>query len=111
MRGFGNHGLLQTGEFVSEGQASGLQLYNLGYFPGAIHGEGTIQGEVYEVDGATLGRLDRLEGHPTFYERQEKEVYLSSLNAKTKCYIYIYQDKPPEECRVESGSWREEYGL
>lgn len=45
-------------------------MYSLGGFPGVVRGGTTaIEGEVYEVDGATMAALDRLEGHPRFYRR------------------------------------------
>ncbi len=47
-----------------------FELYSLGACPAMVEGDKTsIPGEVYEIDAATLGRLDRLEGHPSFYER------------------------------------------
>ncbi len=48
-----------------------FRLAHLGGFPAMVEGGRTsVAGEVYEVDGATLGRLDRLEGHPRFYRRR-----------------------------------------
>ncbi len=60
-------------------------LYDLGAFPGLVAaGEQVVTGEIYEVDAAGLARLDRLEGHPSFYRRtpitladgDEVETYL-----------------------------------
>lgn len=45
-------------------------LVDLGAYPAAVVGGATaIVGEVFEVDAATLARLDRLEGHPHLYQR------------------------------------------
>lgn len=45
-------------------------LVDLGAYPAAVAGGSTaIVGEVFEVDAATLARLDRLEGHPHLYQR------------------------------------------
>ena len=77
MRGFYNHHLLDDRDFVREAQTEArFELYSLGAFPAMVEGGATaIHGEVYEIDAATLGRLDRLEGHPNFYER--KQILLS----------------------------------
>ncbi|HJL14439.1 MAG TPA: gamma-glutamylcyclotransferase family protein, partial [Sandaracinaceae bacterium LLY-WYZ-13_1] len=51
------------------------RLVSLGRFPAMVGGGRTrVVGEVYEVDGATLERLDRLEGHPGFYRRRQVEL-------------------------------------
>lgn len=46
-----------------------FELVSLGAFPALVHGGQTaVAGEVYEVEAVTLAALDRLEGHPRFYE-------------------------------------------
>ena len=48
-----------------------FRLAHLGGFPAMVSGGRTrVTGELYEVDGPTLERLDRLEGHPRFYRRR-----------------------------------------
>ena len=43
-----------------------------------------IAGEIYEVDGAMLAKLDRLEGHPDYYMRRTIQVELTpAANAGT----------------------------
>lgn len=61
------------GDFKS---AAKYTMYDInGGFPAIIGGGSTqIVGEVYEVDDATLARLDRLEGHPNFYRRDPIDV-------------------------------------
>jgi gamma-glutamylcyclotransferase (GGCT)/AIG2-like uncharacterized protein YtfP len=48
-----------------------------------------VIGEVYEVDDATLLNLDRLEGHPDMYEREQAEVVLEDGTELT-AWIYFY---------------------
>jgi gamma-glutamylaminecyclotransferase len=81
-----NHDLLAQARFVAEGRTEPcFELFDLGSFPAmSTGGETAVLGEVYAVDDATLARLDRLEGHPSFYQRaqirleggQEVETYL-----------------------------------
>ncbi len=52
--------------------------------------EGTIiTGEVYEVDDATLERLDNLEGHPDWYKREQVDVTIR--HRRVTAWIYIMQ--------------------
>ena len=76
MRGHGNHRLIEHSTFLGTGTTEPIfTMLHLGGFPGIVRGgETAIHGELYEVDAPTLSRLDRLEGHPTFYERQPISV-------------------------------------
>jgi gamma-glutamylaminecyclotransferase len=86
LKGEVNHHLLAQARFVAEGRTEPcFELFDLGSFPAmSTGGETAVLGEVYAVDDATLARLDRLEGHPSFYQRakirleggQEVETYL-----------------------------------
>lgn len=83
-KGFGNHVLLSESQCLGPDSLKNYSMFSLGYFPAIRKGEGTVYGEVYEVTPEQLQRLDRLEGHPTFYERipvvtngnQEVQVYV-----------------------------------
>lgn len=106
MQGYGNHGLLTESSTTFKGRASveEFALHSLGSFPAAVPcaGNGSvIHGEVYLVSDSTLARLDRLEGHPTFYERQV--VTLQGLD--TEVFMYVYQGEPNALCT--SGDWRD----
>ena len=67
-----NHYLLDHHDLVRRGRTEpAFELVSLGAFPALVHGGRTaVTGEVYEVDAVTLAALDRLEGHPSFYERR-----------------------------------------
>ena len=75
-KGFGNHRLLEQAKFGGRGYIERVKMLNLGAFPALIRG-GTraAEGEIYYINDHTLSALDRLEGHPTFYERQEAKIY------------------------------------
>jgi gamma-glutamylaminecyclotransferase len=86
LRGEVNHDLLAQARFVAEARTEPYyDLFDLGPFPAmSTGGETAVLGEIYAVDEATLARLDRLEGHPSFYQRtqirleggQEVDTYL-----------------------------------
>ncbi|MCT0207546.1 gamma-glutamylcyclotransferase [Synechococcus sp. CS-1332] len=69
-RGHGNHHWLAGAPFQGDVELTGVVLHDLGPFPMAVTGEGTVRGEVYAVDAAGLARLDRLEGYPRLYDRR-----------------------------------------
>jgi gamma-glutamylcyclotransferase (GGCT)/AIG2-like uncharacterized protein YtfP len=84
-------------------------LYNLGYFPGVVAKGGTaVAGEVYEVGAEVLAALDRLEGHPHHYRREER-----ILADGTRAWIYVYAHEVRDgdvdydgARRIASGDWR-----
>lgn len=105
MRGFGNNGLLREQSFQGNATADSLSLFSLGAFPAALHGSGSVKGELWLVDDDALARLDRLEGHPTFYERQD-HVALTESGHEVGMQMYIYQGNPSETERIPDGCWR-----
>jgi len=103
LRGLANHRLLERAEFVGAARTSArFAMHDLGAFPAIAHGGRTaIVGEIYAVDGATLERLDRLEGHPTHYRREPIEVEGGEL-----AHIYVYVASLARVRVVASGDWR-----
>jgi gamma-glutamylcyclotransferase (GGCT)/AIG2-like uncharacterized protein YtfP len=78
-----------------------------------------VRGEVYDVDIATLERLDLLEGHPEHYRRQRIEVISSTDSRRLEADTYILEHEATKaniiksllvssaEFRViEGGDWR-----
>lgn len=92
--GHGNHRLLEGSEFVGYGKTAGHYHMLNGGFPRVVKGclqepRGHVTGELYEVDMATLARLDALEGHPTFYTRERVWVYDDSGNRR-RAWTYLW---------------------
>src|SRR3990167_5214447 len=76
-KGYSNHVLLKEAKFICDGYACGTRMLDLGSFPAFIEGNFENRGEVYEVSPDILSFLDRLEGHPHFYER--KKIFINQL--------------------------------
>jgi gamma-glutamylcyclotransferase (GGCT)/AIG2-like uncharacterized protein YtfP len=71
IKGESNHAVLGGSTFLRVARTSpGFLLYDLGRFPGMVAcGQLVVVGEIYLVTPEILARVDRLEGHPTFYQR------------------------------------------
>lgn len=96
--GWGNNAIIHDQKCL--GPASTLdcrfQMHSLGGFPGVVAGTKRIVGELWEVDDQAFARCDRLEGHPTFYKREQVQV-TSIVGDKEvmwsePAWIYIYQE-------------------
>lgn len=100
-QGWGNHYILKDQEY--KGHAITLpdfQMYYLGGFPGVVEGEERITGEVYAVDQKALASCDCLEGHPSFYKREQISVILDD-DEIVEAWIYIYQGSTENLKKVE----------
>ncbi len=103
LEGQPNHRLLAGSTLLGAARTEPVfDLLDLGAFPGMVAGGSTaIKGELYEVDGATLADLDRLEGHPEFYRRR---TILLDTGERVAAYIY---PRRPRGCPViPGGDWR-----
>lgn len=76
---------------VRAGTVSGFGLVDLGAFPGAVaDADGKVRGEVLTLASPTLAlrRLDRLEGVPTLYTREEVSVALDD-GTEVPAFMYV----------------------
>jgi gamma-glutamylaminecyclotransferase len=109
MRGFGNHSYYLDGPlatFVREAETEpGYQLVPLGGFPGMLgpvaEWEGSVKGEVFDVDESLIPDIDSLEGHPHWYRRTPIRL---AEGEEVETYIYLH---PVSRAPIGSGSWRE----
>lgn len=90
--GYGNNQLLQGSTFV--GQARTLKpfwMLSTGGFPVVFDDKRIypVSGELWEVTEQTLLRLDRLEGHPTWYCRKETLVDIADTGIHDTGWMYI----------------------
>lgn len=103
-RGEPNHRLLARARFLSAAVTlPGFALVDLGLYPAMIAGGASaVVGEVYAVDARTLARLDILEDHPRYYQRQP-------IGLATGQEVEAYLMQPGQVAgrpRIASGDWR-----
>ena len=95
-------------KFVGGASVRG-RLYDLGEYPGLLLGESDsrVVGEVYEVDDATLDRMDAIEASDD-YRRRRVEVSLDTGGGE--CWVYAPERDPEFYSRhklITSGDWIE----
>ena len=101
----GNSHWMTNAQLLGNYNIENYQLYSLGHYPGAVPGEGTVQGEVYRIDNATLAELDALRTRGGEYARQLVQTPYGSA------WMYVYQ-RPVDGLKlIESGNWldRDQY--
>ena len=79
------------------------KMYNIGWFPGVILGEGggMVVCEVLEVDDEGLARLDQLEG---YYENSpENSLYIRREH--NDGWIYEYNKEVDPDSLIKNGNW------
>jgi len=94
-RGRGNNFHLETSKFLREDLTANASYFmtHVGFPQVSEKEDGHfIKGELWEVSEHDLPHVDRLEGHPDWYERKEVE-----LMSGEKAWMYIM----PEE--IQSG--------
>lgn len=114
MRDYYNNHIMERagGTFVSEAHTTpNYDLVGLGAFPGMVEGEYQVAGEIWNVED--LEPLDRLEGHPTFYRREqiiiEEPAPLLGTLQHPPVVSYLYQGGHGSPIEHENGvkEWRE----
>jgi len=86
-------------------------IYDTGFgYPAFVReGETRIAGEVLAVDDEGLRSMDRLEGYPRLYRREEIEVY-PKCGGRVRAWVYIMNSLPKDAKVIASGSWRKRNG-
>ena len=96
--------------FLGLAQVPG-RLVDVGRYPGLLLGDGSVSGEVYEVDDAHLARLDAVEEMVpgdravSQYWREEVTVLSGPLQGE-RVQIYVY-NRPVDGCvPIAHGDYR-----
>jgi gamma-glutamylcyclotransferase (GGCT)/AIG2-like uncharacterized protein YtfP len=78
-----------------------------GGFPAVYdNGEHSITGELFYVEDDTLEQLDRLEGHPNWYKREEIEV-TDNEGQVVVAWMYVMPKSKTQGEIVENGNWND----
>lgn len=98
-----NHKWAMGAVHVGTAIAPGFLMHHLGGFPAVIkHKDYEVHGDLLEItDEQQVASMDRLEGHPNFYRREE--VFTSQGQA----WIYVFADERSikHAPRIEHGDW------
>ena len=101
---------MQGARFMGHAQVPG-RLVDVGRYPGLLPGEGSVVGEVYEVDDAHLARLDGVEDMvpgdraASQYWREDVTVLSGPLQGQT-VQTYVY-NRPTDGCTpIAHGDYR-----
>lgn len=108
LRGESNHGAFLSGSrFVCHAELPGYGLYNVEDYPGAVPEESKrVKGEVYEVDQATLRRLDWLEDEGDLYTRREVTVETAEGPMEVLVYVWNGEVDPARKVDYSRQPWR-----
>ena len=90
---FHNHYLLESSKYLGNGHTkSKYALYESG-IPFVIKNEQVsfIYGELYEIIDKTLKQLDKLEGHPVWYCREQVEI-ITETGKSILAWLYFYPE-------------------
>jgi gamma-glutamylcyclotransferase (GGCT)/AIG2-like uncharacterized protein YtfP len=85
------------------------RLYDLGSYPGAVPGEGTVQGELFRLrDPRAWTVLDRYEGYDP--DREAASLFVRrpvpmDEPADEAAWVYWYNGPVGDHERVPSGDW------
>jgi gamma-glutamylaminecyclotransferase len=105
--GHGNARFLSTSTFIGGGTIKGFVMLHLGGCPGIVpHADPkwTIEGEVYRVTDSVLSNIDKLEGHPNFYERTLVDVE-GVFSEKVWTYVLKQDQLYVGRAYIPTGRW------
>lgn len=97
LKGNPNDFYLSTSKYVGDGKLNGIKLFDYinsqtlqSLYPVALETENgsELLGEVYKVPDAMLPYLEKLEGTPTLYTRETRNVTLAD-GSTVQCFVYI----------------------
>ena len=60
-----------------------------------------VRGDVYDVDDSMCKHLDKLEGHPHYYLRQDIDIILDGRDDIVQCQTYVMTDYKPDLLNLE----------
>lgn len=92
-KGLSNHFFLSGANYLGPARTVNRYALYVDMYPGVYPSDqiSPIVGQLFEVDSATLSRLDALEDHPRLYRRELIEV--DTDEGRRSAWIYFYPQK------------------
>lgn len=105
-KGGHNHFFLKDSKFKQHYKFNNHALVDLGHgFPYMIRSEGSVYGEVYEVDDKTIKNIDLLEGVPGLYKRALANYKTLDSIELAGLYYYYTDIQDVEHKKVKDNYW------
>ena len=111
MKGETNHDFLQNATFLDKTVIEGYDMYNVGWYPAIIDGEGLAIGEVYSVPVEDMTSIDSLEGEGSLYEKRCVRITVNGV--PDFAFVYVYLEDCSELVKIPSSRehvWYVSYG-
>lgn len=106
MKGETNHHYLENSTFLGMATIEGYEMYNVGWYPAIIDGDGIIIGELYQVPNIDIPSIDMLEGEGSLYIKR-CETVTDSKGKSSFAFIYVYNRECSDLERISA--WNREY--
>jgi gamma-glutamylcyclotransferase (GGCT)/AIG2-like uncharacterized protein YtfP len=93
-RNFGNHHYLRNGEYLGKGRTQSKYAMYISGIPYVVKEQPVsfIHGELYQVNSIQLERIDRLEGHPEWYCREQVQI-IDEQKQLVTAWMYLFPDR------------------
>ncbi len=102
MRGERANDFLRGAEYVGDAVLQDYAMYDLGSYPGIIaHAGEAVLGELYNVDDATVSRLDEYESEGSLYHRNKVRVRTAD-GERADALAYLYAHRVNDDHLVRS---------
>ena len=89
MSGEGNHGYLKNSILLGSAVIEGYDMYNVGWYPAIVAGDGLAVGEVYSVPVCDIPSIDSLEGEGSLYAKKCERIILNGKATFALVYVYL----------------------
>jgi len=109
LKGNSNHQhYLSSSKYLGEAILKGYGLYNISTYPGIKKIDGhCVKGELYEIDGDTLDKINQLEGEGSLYYLTMESVESGGqIITGVGVYAYMHNVDERKYVRYEEQPWR-----
>lgn len=104
MKGEANNHYLENSTFLAPATIKGYDMYDVGWYPAIVDGDGLIIGELYRVPLKDMPSIDRLEGEGSLYAKR-CETVTDANGESTLALVYVYLGDVSGLKRIPS--WKE----